>query len=82
MEFLQMMDKTVQDYYTAMKTLEEFGPDSNKTSPTVVGEESSRAQEEAKAGGDNVGTEGIEEANENTQDYQSNQNNGSQRLGE
>lgn len=77
-----MMNKTVQDYYTAMKTLEEFGPDSNKTSPTVVGEESGRVQEEAKAGGDNVGTEGIEEANENTQDYQSNQNNGSQRLGE
>jgi hypothetical protein len=32
LEFIQIITKSVQDYYAALRTLEEFGPDSNKNS--------------------------------------------------
>jgi hypothetical protein len=75
MEFIELMNKTVQDYYSAIKTLEEFGPDSSKNSLTAGNNELNG--DEARVVGDTTASEGLDEENENSQDRH-----GSQKPGE
>lgn len=76
------MNKSVQEYYLAIRTLEEFGPDSNKnTSATVATDYNNRPQEEFKPV-DSANYEGLEQYDESTPDDRvANQNNGSQKIG-
>lgn len=74
------MTKSVQDFYSALRTLEEFGPDSNKNVSALVGDDNNRPQDEFKSV-DSANYEGLEDYNENTQeDRVLNPNNGSQKL--
>lgn len=74
------MNKSVQDYYSAIRTLEEFGPDSNKNSSVVATDYTIRPQDDFKPA-DSANYEGLEQYNENTpEDRTTNQNNGSQKI--
>lgn len=74
------MNISVQEYYSAIRTLEEFGPDSNKNISATATDYSNRPQEEFKPV-DSANYEGLEQYNENTPDDRvANQNNGSQKI--
>ncbi|KAI8090817.1 hypothetical protein BDF21DRAFT_412239 [Thamnidium elegans] len=81
LDFIQLMNKSVQEYYSAIRTLEEFGPDSNKNiSATAPTDYNNRPQEEFKPV-DSANYEGLEQYNESTPDDRAaNQNNGSQKI--
>lgn len=64
MDFIQSMVKSVQDFYSAIRTLEEFGPESNKNNSNVVVDENTRVQDEKK---NSDMYEGLEDFNENSQ---------------
>lgn len=52
LDFISVISKSVQDYFTALRTLEEFGPDSVKNSSSsnaLEDEESSHVTEDDKA---------------------------------
>lgn len=75
------MIKSVRDFYSALRTLEEFGPDSNKNVTALAGDEDTRPQDDFKQA-DSTNYEGLEDYNENSQeDRVSNPNNGSQKPG-
>ena len=56
LEFIEIINKSIQEYFAALKTLEEFGPD-NKKSITVT--------EENKRSEDDVNEESQERINPN-----------------
>lgn len=52
LDFISVISKSVQDYFTALRTLEEFGPDSVKNSSSsnaLEDEESGHVTEDDKA---------------------------------
>lgn len=54
LDFISILSKAVQDYFTALRTLEEFGPDNVKNSsssnaPQEEEEEASHAAEDDKS---------------------------------
>lgn len=48
MNIITVILKSVQDYYSAIRTLEEFGPDNNKNGITTTGDDSKRGRDEIK----------------------------------
>lgn len=64
MNFINVIIKSVQDYYSAIRTLEEFGPDNNKNAPTTSGDDNKRGRDESKT---SEVFEGCEDDNENSQ---------------
>ncbi|RCH99503.1 Serine/threonine-protein kinase smg1, partial [Rhizopus stolonifer] len=46
LEFIQTITKSVQDYFSALKTLEEFGPDNNKNTVTEENEDLNEESQE------------------------------------
>lgn len=73
------MIKSVQDFYSSLRTLEEFGPDSSKNVNALTGDETGRPQDDFKPS-DGTNYEGLETYNETTQeDRILNPNNGSQK---
>ncbi|CAO3626259.1 unnamed protein product [Mucor hiemalis] len=48
MNIITVILKSVQDYYSAIRTLEEFGPDNNKNGITTTGDDNKRGRDETK----------------------------------
>lgn len=64
MSFINVIFNSVQDYYSAVRTLEEFGPDNNKNAPATIGDDNKRGRDESKS---SEVFEGVEDDNESSQ---------------
>lgn len=73
------MIKSVQDFYSSLRILEEFGPDSSKNVASLTSDETGRLQDDYKPS-DTTNYEGLDTYNETSQEEQNlNLNNGSQK---